>query len=124
MSDTTIDRASSPSVRTFSSLTPPADQPPQPDDPGRDLLSAGDWARVGHQLHLSARELSVAILIVEGKSRSQIARRLRCAPGTIRVYIDRLFAKLHVADRLGIALRVVRVALALGVLKGQPVVSH
>jgi DNA-binding CsgD family transcriptional regulator len=79
---------------------------------------------VGQHLGLSARELSVAILILEGTSRSQIARRLQCAPGTIRVYIDRLFAKLHVAERLGMALRLIRVAVAVGAFPGQAVVSH
>jgi DNA-binding NarL/FixJ family response regulator len=88
------------------------------------MLSPESWAQVGQQLGLSARELSVAILILEGTSRSQIARRLQCAPGTIRVYIDRLFAKLHVEDRLGMVLRLIRVAVALGAFPGQVVVSH
>jgi DNA-binding NarL/FixJ family response regulator len=88
------------------------------------MLSREGWTQVGRHLHLSARELSVAILIFEGAARAQIARRLGCAPGTVRVYIDRLFAKLKVADRLGMALRVIRVAVAVGALPGQAAVSH
>jgi len=53
------------------------------------------------------------MLIFEGKTRHQIARALHCAPGTVRVYIDRLFAKLQVTDRLGMALRLVRMHLHL-----------
>ena len=88
------------------------------------MLSPESWAQVGQHLGLSSRELSVAILILEGRSRSQIARRLQCAPGTVRVYIDRLFAKLHVADRLGTAVRLIRVAVAVGAFPGHAVVSH
>jgi DNA-binding NarL/FixJ family response regulator len=76
--------------------------------PGEGLLSADDWNRIAAKFALSRRELDVARLIFEGKSRSQLARDLRCAEGTVRVYIDRLFAKLHVEDRLGMVLRVVR----------------
>jgi DNA-binding NarL/FixJ family response regulator len=124
MNDPMIDRASFPSAGSFSSLAPSSDVLLQPGNPGQDMLSPEGWGQVAQHLHLSARELSVAILIVEGQSRAQIARRLHCAPGTIRVYIDRLFAKLNVADRLEMALRVVRVAVALGALEAQPAVSH
>jgi DNA-binding CsgD family transcriptional regulator len=79
---------------------------------------------VGQHLGLSDRELSVAILIFEGWSRWHIAHRLECAPGTIRVYIDRLYAKLNVADRLGMALRLIRVAVVTGEFPGQAIVSH
>jgi len=80
-------------------------------NPGQDFLSAEDWLRVAERVHLTARELSVAILIFEGHTRWQIARKLKCAPGTVRVYIDRLFAKLKVQDRVGLVLRLVRIHL-------------
>lgn len=80
-----------------------------PDNPGSDLLSPEDWVRVAEMVHLTPRELTVAVLIFEGRTRYQIARRLGCAPGTVRVYIDRLFAKLNVHDRVGMVLRVVRI---------------
>jgi DNA-binding NarL/FixJ family response regulator len=88
------------------------------------MLSREGWAQVGDHLGLSNRELDVAILMFEGHARTQIAHRLGCAPGTVRVYIDRLFAKLNVADRLEMALRVIRVAVALGALQGKEAVSH
>jgi DNA-binding NarL/FixJ family response regulator len=54
----------------------------------------------------------VARLIFAGKTRYQMTRQLDCAPGTVRTYIDRLFAKLEVTDRLGMALRIVSMFLA------------
>lgn len=76
--------------------------------PGEGLLSREQWTAISRQFRLTQRELAVAILMFEGKTRSQIARQLHCAPGTVRTYIDRLFAKLNVVDRLGMALRIVR----------------
>jgi DNA-binding NarL/FixJ family response regulator len=88
--------------------------PPRPrGNPGEGLLSDADWAALALEYKLTCRELSVAVLIFEGKTRYQIARALHCAPGTVRVYIDRLFAKLDVTDRLGMALRLVRLHLSL-----------
>jgi DNA-binding NarL/FixJ family response regulator len=86
---------------------------PQLSNPGEGFLSTADWASLALAFNLTGRELSVAILIFEGKTRYQIARALHCAPGTVRVYIDRLFAKLEVTDRLGMALRLVRLHLSL-----------
>jgi len=85
----------------------------RPDHPGEGFLSSEDWSRIAAQFSLTGRELGVAMLMFEGKSRFQIAHALHCAAGTIRVYIDRLFAKLNVTDRLEMALRVVRAHLAL-----------
>jgi DNA-binding NarL/FixJ family response regulator len=76
--------------------------------PGADLLSTEDWGRVGARFRLTRRELAVVRLLFVGQTRSQIARELSCAPATIRVYIDRLFTKLAVTDRLGLALRIVQ----------------
>ena len=89
-----------------------------PRHPGHGLLSSEDWVRVATRLQLTARELSVAVLLFEGKTRFQIARKLQCASGTVRVYIDRLFAKLNVKDRLGMVLAIVRLHL------GMPWPSH
>ena len=78
-----------------------------PQHPGEALLTAEEWQEIAARFCLTRRELSVVTLIFEGKSRFQIARRLHCAEGTVRTYIDRAFAKLEVCDRLGMALRVV-----------------
>jgi DNA-binding NarL/FixJ family response regulator len=80
-----------------------------PKNPGEDLMSDADWEWVAACLRLTPREREVAELLVAGLSRSQLARRLRRAPGTVRVYIDRLFRKLDVRDRVGLVLRILRV---------------
>jgi DNA-binding NarL/FixJ family response regulator len=80
-----------------------------PEKPGIDFMSGEAWVQVGERANLTTRELTVAILIFEGETRSAIARRLGCAPGTVRVYIDRLFAKLNVQDRVDLVLRIVRI---------------
>jgi DNA-binding NarL/FixJ family response regulator len=78
-------------------------------NPGIDLFTPADWERLARELKLTPREFSVAMLIFEGRTRYQIARTLGCAAGTVRVYIDRLFAKLNVRDRVGLVLRLVSV---------------
>jgi len=80
--------------------------------PGEELLTAAEWQAIGLHFRLTRRELEVAVLLFEGKTRYQIARRLKCAPGTVRTYIDRLFAKLEVTDRLGLALRIMDLVLS------------
>jgi DNA-binding CsgD family transcriptional regulator len=94
------------------------------ENPGVGLISPEDWVNVAAQLRLSAREFSVAVLIFEGNSRLQVARRLKCSPETSRGYIDRIFAKLNVRDRLGMVLRIMRVHLALVASRSQPANSH
>jgi len=90
-----------------------------PDDPSKDFLTPEEWLSVGMAFDLSSRELCVAILIFEGLTRSSIARTLHRADGkaissgTVRVYIDRLFDKLRVKDRVGFVLRILRVHLAI-----------
>jgi len=90
-----------------------------PADPAEDLLTSEEWISIGIALDLSTRELCVAILIFEGQTRANIARQLHkkdgqpVSPGTIRVYIDRLFQKLRVNDRVGFVQRIMRVHLRL-----------
>ncbi|QDT50243.1 LuxR C-terminal-related transcriptional regulator [Symmachiella dynata] len=90
-----------------------------PADPAEDLLTPEEWISIGIALDLSTRELCVAILIFEGQTRANIARQLHkkdgqpVSPGTIRVYIDRLFQKLRVNDRVGFVQRIMRVHLRL-----------
>jgi DNA-binding CsgD family transcriptional regulator len=77
-------------------------------NPGQDLLTGEEWVEIGSTLRLSARELSVAILTFEGKTRADMARILRLSPETVRTFIDRLHKKLQVKDRVGLVLRIVR----------------
>ncbi len=90
-----------------------------PPNPAEGMLTPEEWISIGIALDLSTRELCVAILIFEGQTRANIARQLHkkdgkaVSPGTVRVYIDRLFQKLRVNDRVGFVLRIMRVHLTL-----------
>ncbi len=57
---------------------------------------------------LSRTEAAVAGLLFAGKTRKEIATTLQRAPGTVRVFIDRLYQKLGVKDRLSFALRLTK----------------
>src|SRR5262245_23730743 len=90
-----------------------------PENPDEGLFTPDEWAEIGNALDLSERELAVTILLIKGVSRQAIAHYLRKADGscisaqTVRVYIDRVFRKARVTDRLALALRLARVYLML-----------
>ena len=48
---------------------------------------------------LSPREREVALLLADGLSPLLIARRLAIEPGTVKTYIQRLRARLHLASQ-------------------------
>jgi DNA-binding CsgD family transcriptional regulator len=56
------------------------------------------------QFDLTAREAEIGLLLAEGLSNSMIAQRVRLSPHTVRHYIERLFDKVGVKSRRGIAL--------------------
>jgi DNA-binding NarL/FixJ family response regulator len=63
------------------------------------------WGVIAEEYGLSFREVQVAELLFLGLSRPEIAKVLECAAGTVRVYIDRLYQKMEVKDRLSFAIR-------------------
>lgn len=48
---------------------------------------------------LTGRELEVVGLVAEGLTNKEIARKLEISPATVKVHVERLIAKLGVADR-------------------------
>jgi DNA-binding NarL/FixJ family response regulator len=80
-----------------------------PVNPGEDFLSGAEWIALANDVHLTTREIVVATLLLHGRTRKSIGHRLRLSPETVRVYIDRLFEKFKVRDRLGLALRIARI---------------
>ena len=80
-----------------------------PVNPGEDFLTGAEWVTIANTVHLTTREIVVATLLLHGRTRKSIGRRLRLSPETVRVHIDRLFEKFHVQDRLGLALRIARI---------------
>ena len=52
-----------------------------------------------NRTELTARELEVLRLIVEGKSNKEIAAKLFIAEGTVKIHINNILSKLGVSDR-------------------------
>ena len=84
-----------------------------PDNPAEELLTAEEWVAIGATFGLTGRELDVAILLFEDKTRASMARKLSRRPAGIRKRIDRVFQKMNVRDKLGLVHRVWRVYRAL-----------
>ena len=77
------------------------------------LISMEHWEKLTTVVGLSKRESIVARLIFEGKSRDFIAWDLGCAKGTVRTYVDRVYQKLNVGDRLELMIRLIGLHLTL-----------
>jgi DNA-binding NarL/FixJ family response regulator len=57
---------------------------------------------------LTPREREVLVKIAEGQTNKEIARSLALAPGTVKIHVERIIAKLGVADRTQAAVLAVR----------------
>jgi DNA-binding NarL/FixJ family response regulator len=55
-------------------------------------------------VHLSKRESELVTLIAQGLRNKEIAARLSITENTVKAYLSRLFEKVKVDDRLGLAL--------------------
>ncbi|MDW8233832.1 MAG: response regulator transcription factor [Roseiflexaceae bacterium] len=63
---------------------------------------------------LTPREQQVLRLLMQGKTNREIARELIISPGTVKVHVEHIIAKLGVSDRTQAAVR----ALELGLVRG------
>lgn len=54
---------------------------------------------------LTVREIEVLRLLAQGQTNRQIARNLTVSPGTVRVHVQHIIAKLEVYDRTQAAVR-------------------
>jgi DNA-binding NarL/FixJ family response regulator len=103
-----VDQTAEPTGRVTPRVGADCDEP---------LFTPAEWRRIGQELDLSGRELTIATLLIEGCTRDAIAYRLRKAdgrclsPDTIRVYVDRLYEKARVRDKMGLVRRIVRIYL-------------
>lgn len=66
--------------------------------------SAGISSRLPTNKTLTRRQSEIFNLIVRGKSNKDIARVLNLAPGTVKVHVASLFAKLGVHRRAAVAM--------------------
>ena len=86
----------------------------EPGQPGKEFLRPQEWAAVRATLHLTARQVEVAALLMEGLTRKAIARRLGIGVQTVRTHIDRLFENLRVKHPVELGLRLARIREMLG----------
>jgi DNA-binding NarL/FixJ family response regulator len=63
---------------------------------------------------LSARELEVLQLLARGLTNREIGEALTISPGTAKVHVEHIIAKLRVSDRTQAAVRALRLGLASG----------
>lgn len=60
---------------------------------------------------LTAREVEVLRLMARGQTNRQIANNLTVSPGTVRVHVQHIIAKLEVSDRTEAAVRATELGL-------------
>ncbi|WP_448544125.1 response regulator [Roseiflexus sp.] len=60
---------------------------------------------------LTAREQQVLRLLMQGKTNREIARELIISPGTVKVHVEHIIAKLGVSDRTQAAVRALELGL-------------
>ncbi len=69
-------------------------------------LSEPEWDRVVGVLGLSRQQTKIVRLILQGMRDKQIAIALGLRVATVRTHLTRLFARISVADRVELILRV------------------
>jgi DNA-binding CsgD family transcriptional regulator len=71
-----------------------------------DLLSDKEWTSVKKELALSPRQAQVVRCLLQAKADKQIAGEIGISVPTVRTYLDRLFHKFHVNDRVELLVHV------------------
>jgi DNA-binding NarL/FixJ family response regulator len=67
-------------------------------------LPEAQWAAIARQLRLAPQQRRIVELILRGCQDKQIVAELGLALPTIRTYLNRVFVRLHVADRMELVL--------------------
>lgn len=73
-----------------------------------ELISQQEWTDLQRCLHLSERQAQIARLLVQGKADKQIAYELGVSISTVRTYMDRLFRRLDLHDRVELIVHMFR----------------
>lgn len=75
--------------------------------PGERLISRQEWPAISMDLRLTARESEVVVLLFQGRSCESIAHRLSIKSRTVRQFLEQVYRKLDVQDRVALVLRIV-----------------
>ncbi len=59
--------------------------------------------RNGARVPLTTRERQIVLVLSEGLSNKEIARRLRLTEGTVKVHLHNIYQKLGIANRTALA---------------------
>ncbi len=70
------------------------------------LVSEQEWVSVKEELGLSPRQAQIIRCLLQAKGDKQIAGEIGISVPTVRTYLDRLFHKLDVNDRVELLLNV------------------
>jgi DNA-binding CsgD family transcriptional regulator len=70
------------------------------------LFSGTAWDLLANALHLSTRELQVVQHVFDDQKESAIANDLGISPHTVKAYLQRIYHKLHVSNRVQLILRI------------------
>ena len=70
------------------------------------LIPPDAWLRLQASLRLSEREVQIVQQALEDQKEESIAYHLGISPHTVNTYFQRLYAKLHVASRAQLIVRV------------------
>ncbi|MHC4115531.1 MAG: response regulator transcription factor [Planctomycetota bacterium] len=72
-----------------------------------EVFTENEWLEVLNELSLSPRQSEVIKSLFHGLSDKQIARELQISVPTLRTYLNRIFTKFEVQDRVELVLYVV-----------------
>ena len=70
------------------------------------LFAPEEWARILEQLGLTARQGQIALLILQGLKDQAIVDTLGMKKPTLRTHLRKIFRRLEVDNRLGLAVRI------------------
>jgi DNA-binding NarL/FixJ family response regulator len=73
---------------------------------GRALFDDETWDALAAELGVPARELEVTKCIFDGLTEVAIASRLKLSTSTVHTYVERLFHRFDVHDRVSLAIRI------------------
>ena len=73
-------------------------------------LDAATWMTIAEALALSPQQIRIVEHILQGKQDKEIASDLGLAVPTVRTYLNRIFQRVDVNDRLTLVLRIFEMA--------------